>query len=201
MGGAITRRQVRPTTTAGCTARPGRPLRPGGIGTSWSRSSRRSSRAAPVGAGRRWRGRRRPVLDRSRRWLDGPSPGADRCRYASAQQRSRRCSSLNTSLATERLRPVGGEPLAVLGMEPVADHLVRHHPGMPCVGQAQQTVGTTRGLVSRLHVPRARRCGDRRSPTPRLWTAGSLNWCGPLSTSFASPWTISPVTVSLVVSS
>jgi hypothetical protein len=80
MGGAITRRQVRPTTTAGWTARPGRPLRPGGIGISWSRSSRRSSRAAPVGAGRRWRGRRRPVLDRSRRPLDGPSPGADRCR-------------------------------------------------------------------------------------------------------------------------
>jgi hypothetical protein len=46
------------------------------------------------------------------------------------------------------------EPVA----ERVADHLVSHHPGMPCVGQAQQTVGTTRGLVYRLHVPRARRC-------------------------------------------
>ena len=60
MGGAVTRRQVRPTTTAGCAARTGRPLRSGGIGTSWSWSPRRSSRAAPAGAGRRWRGRRRP---------------------------------------------------------------------------------------------------------------------------------------------
>ncbi len=32
MAGAITRRQVRPTPTAGCEARAGRPLRPGGMG-------------------------------------------------------------------------------------------------------------------------------------------------------------------------
>jgi hypothetical protein len=190
MAGAITRRQVRPTPTAGCEARPGRPLRPGGMGhRGHGRQGEVVVRVAPVGAGRRWQGRRRPVLDRSRRHLDGPSPGADRCRYASAQQRSRRHSSLNTSFG-QRLRPVGGEPLAVLGMEPVADHLVRHHPGMPCVGQAQQRSAPPAALVYRLHVPRARRCGDRRSPTPRLWTAGSLNWCGPVSTSFASPWTI-----------
>jgi hypothetical protein len=44
--GVISRPQVRPTTTAGCAARPGHPLRTGGINTSWSRSSRRSSRAA-----------------------------------------------------------------------------------------------------------------------------------------------------------
>jgi hypothetical protein len=91
MGGAITRRQVRPTTIAGCAARPGRPLRPGGIGTSWSRSSRRSSRAAPVGAGRRWRGRRRPVLDRSRAALVAAPTGPSRPWLAPPERRSRGC--------------------------------------------------------------------------------------------------------------
>jgi hypothetical protein len=41
VGGAITLRQVRPTTTAACPARPGHPLRTGGIGTSWSWSPMR----------------------------------------------------------------------------------------------------------------------------------------------------------------
>ena len=49
----------------------------------------------------------------------------------------------------------------MLGMEPVAesvaDRLVGHHPGMPCTGQAQQTVGTARGLVHDLHVSRMAR--------------------------------------------
>jgi hypothetical protein len=98
-------------------------------------------------------------------------------------------------MATQRLRPVGGEPLAVLGMEPVAqrmaDHFVGHHPGVPCVGLAQQTVGTTRGLVYRPHVPKmARRCAYRRSRHRVPWTPLHELVFGLVSTSSASPWTI-----------
>jgi len=56
---------------------------------------------------------------------------------------------------TQRLRPVGGEPLGVLGVKSVAecmaDHSIGHHPGMPRAGQAQQAIGTARSLVHRLH--------------------------------------------------
>src|SRR5688572_8150738 len=65
------------------------------------------------------------------------------------------------------------EPLA----ERVADHLVNHHPGMPCVGLAQQTVGTTRGLVYRLHVPRARRCVRQAIADTASVDGHSMNWC------------------------
>jgi hypothetical protein len=87
-------RDVQPTGTFSA--------RTGGIGPSCSGSSRRSSRAAPVGAGRRWRDRRRPVLDQSWRSHDGPSPGADRCRYAAAPQRFRRRSNDSRRPATRR---------------------------------------------------------------------------------------------------
>jgi hypothetical protein len=60
--------------------------------------------------------------------------------------------------ATECLGPVGGEALAVLGVETmakrVADHLVCHHPGVPRHGKAEQALVATRGLVHSLHVPR-----------------------------------------------
>jgi hypothetical protein len=43
----------------------------------------------------------------------------------------------------------------VLGVEAVAkgvaDHLVGHHPGMPRLGQAKQTLVTTDSLVHALH--------------------------------------------------
>jgi hypothetical protein len=44
----------------------------------------------------------------------------------------------------------------VLRVEPVAkrvaDNLIGHHPGMPGVGQAKQTVSSARSVVHRLHV-------------------------------------------------
>jgi hypothetical protein len=40
------------------------------------------------------------------------------------------------------------EPVA----ERVADHLVGHHPCVPCTRQAQEDAGTSRGLVHGLHV-------------------------------------------------
>jgi hypothetical protein len=55
---------------------------------------------------------------------------------------------------------------------------------------AQQTVGTTRGLVYRLHVPRARRCVRQAIADTASVDGHSMNWCWALSTSFASPWTI-----------
>ena len=57
--------------------------------------------------------------------------------------------------SAERLGPVGGEPLAVLGVEAVAegvaDHLVGHHPGMPRLGQQEQALVTAGGVVHALH--------------------------------------------------
>jgi hypothetical protein len=58
---------------------------------------------------------------------------------------------------------VGGEALAVLGVETVAervaDHLVCHHPGVPHTGQADEALVATRGLVHGLHVPRVAAVG------------------------------------------
>jgi MFS family permease len=102
---AITRQQVRPTTTAGYSVPLGHRLWTGGSGTTWSWLPRRSSRAAPLGADHRPRGRRRPLLDRSKRSLDSPSPHVDRCRYAAAPPRSRRRSSPNTSLGHRATPP------------------------------------------------------------------------------------------------
>jgi hypothetical protein len=59
---------------------------------------------------------------------------------------------------SERLRPVRGEALAVIGVKAVAERvahqLISHHPGVPSVGQAKQALMTTGGLVDRLHAPR-----------------------------------------------
>jgi len=56
----------------------------------------------------------------------------------------------------EGLRPVGGEPLGVLGMETVtegvAHHLVRHNPGVPRVSQPEHAAVAARGLIYRLHI-------------------------------------------------
>ena len=65
--------------------------------------------------------------------------------------------------ATDRLGPVRGEPLGVIGAEPVtervAHHLVSQHPVMPCTGQTVETLGAAGGLVDGLHAPRmARPC-------------------------------------------
>ena len=58
----------------------------------------------------------------------------------------------------ERLGPVGGEALAVLGVETVAegvaDHVVCHHPGVPRPGKSQQALLAPGGLVHALHVPK-----------------------------------------------
>src|SRR5919107_3821843 len=51
------------------------------------------------------------------------------------------------------------EPVA----ERVADHLVSHHFGVPCAGQTEQTVGSTGGLVHRVHLPKMARA-SRRGP-------------------------------------
>src|SRR5664279_3820798 len=72
-------------------------------------------------------------------------------------------------LSATTVRPEGAHPL---GMEAVAErmahHLVSHHPGMPCAGQAQQTVGTARGFVHRLHLPTtARRVATSEPPMSR----------------------------------
>jgi hypothetical protein len=85
--GVISRPQVRPTTTAGCAARPGHPLRTGGIKTSWSRSSRRSSRAALS----------EPVVT--------AEADVDQCVIEAADR---------------------SEPLAVLGMDPMAERVADH---------------------------------------------------------------------------
>jgi hypothetical protein len=55
---------------------------------------------------------------------------------------------------------------------------------------AQQTVGTARGLVYRLHVPRARRCVRHAIADTASVDGHSVNWYWALSTSFASPGTI-----------
>ena len=83
-----------------------------------------------------------------------------------------------------------GDRRLPIGCGCVADHLVSHHPGMPFVGLAQQTVGTTRGLLYRLHVPRARRCVRQAIVDTASVDGHSLSWFWALSTSFASPWTI-----------
>lgn len=79
---------------------------------------------------------------------------------------------------TERFRPVGREPLGVLRMEPVAervsDHLVGHDPRMPSVGQTQQSVGPSRGLVHRHHRRRMAVLG------PSLMTGARRVRCGAL---------------------
>src|SRR6266571_6398477 len=58
------------------------------------------------------------------------------------------------------LGPVRSEPLAVLRMESVAervaDYLVRHHPRVPRLGQAEQALAAARGLIHALHVPSIR---------------------------------------------
>ena len=55
----------------------------------------------------------------------------------------------------ERLCPVGGEPLDMLGVEAVAegmsDHLVGHHPTMPGISKTAQAVVATRRLEDSLH--------------------------------------------------
>ncbi len=57
--------------------------------------------------------------------------------------------------SAECLCPVGGEPFAVLGVEAVAegvaDYLVGYHPGVPCLGQAEQALLAADGLVDASH--------------------------------------------------
>src|SRR5262249_46598349 len=57
---------------------------------------------------------------------------------------------------SERLAPVGRQPLAMLRMKPmterVAHHLVGHDPRMPRVGEAQQTLLAPNGLEHALHI-------------------------------------------------
>ena len=56
----------------------------------------------------------------------------------------------------QRLRPVGREPLGVIGFESVtermADHLVGHHPEVPGLRQPEQTVITAGRRVHSLHA-------------------------------------------------
>src|SRR5262245_35009049 len=58
--------------------------------------------------------------------------------------------------AAECLSPVRGESLDMLRMEAVAermsDHVVRHHPTMPGVGKAAQTVVAACRLKDSLHA-------------------------------------------------
>jgi hypothetical protein len=58
--------------------------------------------------------------------------------------------------ATERLSPVSGEPLNMVGMEAVTermgDHVVGHHPAVPGVGKIAQTGDATRRLEDSLHA-------------------------------------------------
>jgi len=84
--------RLRPRTTAGCGVRPGHHLRTGGIATSWWWSPKRSSRTAPAGAGRRWRGRRLPV----------PRPAARRTTCAQTPGTTWSCGSSTGSAAPSR---------------------------------------------------------------------------------------------------
>jgi len=58
--------------------------------------------------------------------------------------------------ATERLGPVSGESLDMLGVEAVAermaDHVIGHHPTMPSVGKTEQAALATRRLKDSLHA-------------------------------------------------
>jgi len=58
--------------------------------------------------------------------------------------------------SAECLCPVSGESLDMLGVETVAegmaDHVVGHHPTMPGVGKAAQSVVTTRRVEDSLHA-------------------------------------------------
>lgn len=51
--------------------------------------------------------------------------------------------------------------------ERVADHLVRHHPGVPGGGQAEQALVATCGLVDGLHARRMAEVGAEREGTRR----------------------------------
>ena len=66
----------------------------------------------------------------------------------------------------ERLGPIRGQPLSVIGVktvaERVADHVVVHHPGMPRARQAKQTVNTTGRLEYGMHVQKIPRSPSRR---------------------------------------
>src|SRR6202051_3642910 len=58
--------------------------------------------------------------------------------------------------ATERLSPVSGESLNMVGVEAVAermgDHVVGHHPAVPGVGKTAQAGDATRRLEDSLHA-------------------------------------------------
>ena len=72
---------------------------------------------------------------------------------------------------TERLRPVGGKPLRVIGMEAVAervaDHFVRDHPFVPGTSQAPEAVDASHSLVNRFHSRIMARAGVRFRVEPR----------------------------------
>jgi len=57
--------------------------------------------------------------------------------------------------ATERLGPVSRQSLDVLGVESVAermtDHVVGHHPTMPCAGETLQSLVATCRIEDTLH--------------------------------------------------
>jgi hypothetical protein len=57
--------------------------------------------------------------------------------------------------SAESLGPVGGQALAVAGVEAVAegvaDDLVGHHPGVPRLGQAEPALVASGGVVHALH--------------------------------------------------
>ena len=139
-----------------------------GSATSWSSSPMRSSREAPFGP--HGQPRRRRARDRSRRSLDGLSRRAGRCRCAVAPPMSRRRDGQRTLADRRAPPPVCGEPLAVLGVEPVtervADHLIGHDPGVPCHSQAQQSPVTARCFKDRLHALTMARRTSRSPPAP-----------------------------------
>src|SRR4249920_3996293 len=66
-----------------------------------------------------------------------------------------------TGRSAQRLDPVGGQALRVLGVEAVAerlaDDLVGHHPLVPGPGQAEQPLVAARGDVHAVHPITLRR--------------------------------------------
>jgi hypothetical protein len=67
------------------------------------------------------------------------------------------------SRTAERLSPVRGKPLDMIGSEAVAermgDDLIGHHPAMPCLGKTPYSVVTSNCLENGLHKL-GRRFGD-----------------------------------------
>ena len=77
------------------------------------------------------------------------------CRCGCARPLSRRGSARSRCAVRRAPRPVGGEPLAVLGRKPSLKAWLTtssgHHPGMPRLGRQEQALVTASGVVHALH--------------------------------------------------